>query len=324
MSKKDTLTKKYLSQNTVFADAFNYYLFNGKQVIKPGDLKAQDPTEIAVIQKYGKIFPSQKMRDILRLCTIKHSKYATLVLLGIEAQAHVHYAMPVRDYLYDALNYAAQVESIQKHHMQANDLKDGAEFLSGFTKKDRLIPVITLCICFDKTKWDGPRSLYEMFGKVDPRIRQYVDDYRLNLITPSEIPDFTKFASQLGIVLEMIQNADDKKRMRAIIETRKEYQSVDVDTVNLINTYTTVKISTDEVDGGKINMGNAIQEMIEDGRKEGRTEGRKEGRAEERKEMSKAIADEIKKLRASGMPADQILQKIERDANRNARTRKKG
>ncbi len=122
----------------------------------------------------------------------------------------------------------------------------------------------------------------------------------------------------------MIQNADDKNRMRAIIETRKEYQSVDVDTVNLINTYTTVKISTDEVDGGKINMGNAIQEMIEDGRKEGRKEGQKEGRAEERKEMSKAIVDEIKKLRASGMPADQILQKIERDANRNARTRKKG
>ena len=296
----------------MFADAFNYYLFNGKQVIKPDDLKAQDPAEIAVIQKYGKVFPSQKMRDILRLCTIRHSKYATLVLLGIEAQANIHYAMPVRDYLYDALNYAAQVESIQKHHLKTNDLMDSADFLSGFTKNDRLIPVITLCICFDKANWDGPRSLYEMFGKVDPRIRQYVDDYKLNLITPNEIQDFTRFASDLGIVLEMIQNADDKHRMRDIIETRKEYQSVDVNTVNLINTYTTVKISTKETDGGKVNMGNAIQEMIEDGRKE------------ERKEMSKAIVDEIKKLRASGMPAEQILQKIEQSANRNARTRKKG
>ncbi len=315
MSKKDTLTKQYLGQNKVFADAFNYYLFHGEQVIKPGDLKEQDPTEITVIQKFGKVFSNQKMRDILRLCTIRHSRYATLVLLGIEAQANIHYAMPVRDYLYDALNYAAQVESIQKRHLEVNDLKDGTEFLSGFTKKDKLIPVITLCICFDKTKWDGPRSLYEMFGKVDPRIKQYVDDYKLNLITPGEIPDFTKFASDLGIVLEMIQNADDKGRMRAIIETRKEYQSVDVNTVNLINSYTTVKISTNEVDGGKINMGNAIREMIEDGR----MEGLKEGRVKERTEL----ADEIKKLRASGMPADQILQKIEQIVNRNARTRKK-
>ena len=187
------------------------------------------------------------------------------------------------------------------------------------SKKDRLIPVITLCICFDKTNWDGPRSLYEMFGKVDPRIKQYVDDYKLNLITPGEIPDFTKFASDLGIVLEMIQNADDKNRMHDIIKTRKEYQSVDINTVNLINTYTTVKINTNEVNGGKVNMGNAIREMMEDSRMEGRKEGLKEGRVKERTEL----ADEIRKLRASGMPADQILQKIEQSVNRNARTRKK-
>ncbi len=100
------------------------------------------------------------------------------------------------------------------------------------------------------------------------------------------------------------------------MKTRKEYQSVDISTVNLINSYTAVRISTDEADGGKVNMGNAFQELIEDGRKEGRKEGRAEGRKE--------IADEIKKLRASGMPADQILQKIEQSVNRKARTRKKG
>ena len=54
-------------------------------------------------------------------------------------------------------------------------------------------------------------------------------------------------------------------------------------------------------------MCKAIQDMLE----------------EERKEMSKEIADEIKKLRACGMSADQILKKIERDARRNARVRKK-
>ena len=51
MSKKDTITKQYLGQNAVFADAFNYYLFNGKQVIKPNDLEEQDVAEIAILRK---------------------------------------------------------------------------------------------------------------------------------------------------------------------------------------------------------------------------------------------------------------------------------
>ena len=207
--------------------------------------------------------------------------------------------MPIRDYLYNALNYAAQVEEIRKKHIEANDLTDPAELLSGFTKKDKLIPVITLCICFDKAKWDAPRSLYEMFGKVDPRIRQYVDDYRLNLITPGEIKDFGKFTSELGLLLEFIQYSDDKKRMSDIMETRKEYRSVDVRTVDLINTYTAANISTKAADEeGRVNMCTAFKEIREDARAEGHTEERTE------------IIDYIKKQQASGVSPEQILQSI--------------
>ena len=34
MSKKDTVTKAFMRENTVFADAFNYLIFNGKKVIE--------------------------------------------------------------------------------------------------------------------------------------------------------------------------------------------------------------------------------------------------------------------------------------------------
>ncbi len=132
-----------------------------------------------------------------------------------------------------------------------------------------------------------------------------------NLITLDEIKDFSKFTSELGIVLEFIQNSDDNRRLHDIIESHEKYRSVDVDTIDLINTYTSTNIATKNVDGGKIDMCKAIQDMME--------ESRVEGRAEERKE----IADEIKTLRASGMSADKILKKIERDASRNARARKK-
>ena len=79
MGKKDTITKNYLTRPDIFADAFNYYLFGGKKVIKPKDLEEQNTTELAVIKKMGRLFTNQKMRDVLKLCTIRRSRYATLV-----------------------------------------------------------------------------------------------------------------------------------------------------------------------------------------------------------------------------------------------------
>ncbi len=275
MGKKDILTKQYLAQNNVFADAFNYLLFMGEKVISAKDLKEQDSTELTVIHKMDRLFSNQKMRDVLKLCNIKHSKFATLVLLGIEGQANIHYAMPVRDYLYDALNYASQVETIRKTHEEVGDLK-GDEKLSGFSRKDHLTPVITLCICFDKKKWDAPRSLYDMFGYIDPRIKEFVDDYRLNLITPCEISDFKKFNSGLGFLLEFINNSNDKDSMRDIIRARED-ESIDVKTVDMINIYTGTKISTENAKGGQVKVCQALKEIMEEERIEGRTEGRDEG-----------------------------------------------
>ena len=274
MGKKDTLTKKYLSRPDIFADAFNYFLFDGRKVIKPKELQEQDSTELAVINKLGKLFTDQKLRDVLKLCTIRRSRYATLVLLGIEGQDKISYVMPVRDNLYDAINYYAQVQEISRNHKETGDLKDSAEFMSGFTKSDKLLPIITLCICFDKAKWDAPKSLHEMFGKIDPRLTPYINDYKLNLITPDEIKDFTKFTSGLGLVMEFIQNSDDKKRMRDIINSNEKYKSVDEDTVDIITTYTNTKITKkDRTKGGKINMCTAIQEWMEDEKIKGRVEG---------------------------------------------------
>ena len=49
MGKFDILCKKYMSNNEVFADAFNYLLYNGKQKIKPEDLKINIITFIVLI-----------------------------------------------------------------------------------------------------------------------------------------------------------------------------------------------------------------------------------------------------------------------------------
>ena len=73
MSKKDTVTKAFMRENTVFADAFNYLIFNGKKVIQPEQLQELDTTELVQLIAKGKNNKNesvQKYRDILKAAVI--------------------------------------------------------------------------------------------------------------------------------------------------------------------------------------------------------------------------------------------------------------
>lgn len=61
------------------------------------------------------------------------------------------------------------------------------EFLSGFRKDDRLLPVVTVVIYFGAEEWDGPLSLHEMYSDCSEEILRYIMDYRVNLITPNSL-----------------------------------------------------------------------------------------------------------------------------------------
>lgn len=58
----------------------------------------------------------------------------------------IHYAMPLRNMIYDALSLLARVRMKQAEHLQNNDLQDADEFLSRFSRTDRIDPVVTLVI----------------------------------------------------------------------------------------------------------------------------------------------------------------------------------
>ncbi len=119
-------------------------------------------------------------------------------IIGVENQTDIHYAMPVRCMIYDALNYGKQVREAAKKHKKKKDLIYSEEFLSGFTKEDKLTPVITMTLYWGAEKWKAPRSIYEMFPEIGQDILKYVSDYKLNLIIPEEITDFDKFKTSLG------------------------------------------------------------------------------------------------------------------------------
>jgi len=97
----DTLAKQYMSDNRVFADAFNFYLYSGRQVIQPGNLHPMDTTAIAVpFGNGGKRHPVQKYRDVIKYLTAMEDGEMAYLVLGIENQANIHYAMPPRNLLY--------------------------------------------------------------------------------------------------------------------------------------------------------------------------------------------------------------------------------
>ena len=98
MGKKDTSTKAYMSDPKYFADAFNSGVFGGKQVVKADSLMLQemDPTEWSVVIANDTKDIVQKVRDVLKKSIVMNDGNVSYLLLGIENQSEVHYAMPVK------------------------------------------------------------------------------------------------------------------------------------------------------------------------------------------------------------------------------------
>ena len=263
-----------------FADCFNHYLYAGKQVIKPEQLKPWESTELTVIPKDDTIETSEKYRDVLKQCVIMEDDRATYLLLGIENQSDIHYALPVKNMNYDALNYAKQVADIARRHRQEKDVKNSGEYLSGFTREDKLKPIIGLTVYFGAKPWDGPRSLKEMFEKIDESIMQYVEDYKVHLLVPKEIQDFEKFSTDFGKVMKYIAISEDRDAL-AKLQEDDAFRSVDADAVRLLNVCTNSNIKVMEGES-KVDMCSGLKALLEEKESEGREKGREKGREEGR------------------------------------------
>ena len=274
MGTKDSKAKEYLSDNARFSEICNYVLFDGEKVIKPEDLKECDTTE--VLSVFGidkKQIVKQKWRDLLKSVSVKHTGQMYVILIGAEAQTDIHYAMPVKTMIYDALNYGEQVNEAKKCHWKNKDYRSSDEFLSGFTLDDKLTPVITITLYLGTTQWDGPRSLAEMMPQMDERILPFINDYRINLLNPLEITDFSKFETGLRPLFELLKNASDEEKLNDLITKDETFTRVDVETVAAINLFVGTDIKYDEKEE-VVNMCKAW----DDHKKRGIQEGMKQGR----------------------------------------------
>ena len=297
MGKPNIVTKDYMQDPQHFADAFNYYAFDGRQVVRAEKLSEADPTELAIIFSEDKKEFVEKFRDVLKQCILMEDDKISYLMIGIENQTDIHYAMPVKNMIYDALEYGKQVSRRAKEHKEAKDTK-GAEFLSGFTKEDKLKPVITLVVYWGTKEWDAPRSLKEMFEDVSEDVLQFVSDYKVNLIVPKEIKDFTKFKTELGVALKYISVADQDEVASALAK-EEGYQIIEANTARLLGEVAGMNIEVKEGEK-KVNMCKAFQDMTDKAMEKGRAEGRAEGK----------IIATIQTARRYGVPEHQIMKDL--------------
>ena len=293
MGNKDTVTKEYLQDADIFADVFNFHLYGGAQVIRPERLKPLDTSLVALpYGADGTPAPTQRFRDVAKLVTAKEDGNAAYLILAVENQTVQHNAEPVRIMLYDALQYASQIDQAAKTHRKTEKRPSQAvDFLSGFYLTDRLLPVITLTLHFASDPWTAPRDLHGMLA-ADESILRHIPNYRIHLVTPSEIPDgdFARFRTELGVALKYIKYAKDSRNLMRTASVDAAFQNVSKRTFDLINVLTNSNLIYPK---GKEhgNMCKAIEDLIKEGRKE--------------------LEEKIKELEKKGQEAESKAQKAE-------------
>ena len=282
MGLADIKTREYMADPARFADVFNYAVYGGRQVIRKDELSPMDSTTVAAPFGAKGSTGVQRHRDGLRLWQIMRDNRAVYAVMGLENQTDVHYAMPVRNMLYDAMSYAGQVSGSKSARESAR--RSGAEYLSGFGKQDKLLPVVTLVVHFGTKPWDGPLSLRDMLAEHDEELLKLVPDYKVNIVEPSamEEGEFHKFRTELGLVLGYIKHAGNKDALACYVEGDQRFRNIGAQSAHLINVVTDSEFKL-EPGKERVDMCQAIKDM--------KAESYESGRADERRHMSKAIRD---------------------------------
>jgi hypothetical protein len=277
LGEKNDVTRKYIQQNRIFADAFNFFMYGGKQVIDPESLQEMDTQENVILRgnKTGKRQTKQRTRDLVKLVSVMTNKDGAYMILAVENQSDVHYAMPVRAILYDSMQYTKKVEEVVAGYKTSGNQHglSADEYLSRFRKGDTILPVVTLVIYFGEKEWDGPMSLHDMFPTKDTDLLAFVPDYKLNLLAPCFIKDedFNRFNSSLREVMSFIKYSKNKKKAQELVEKDEAFRHVDKDAVEVINACTGAKLPVREEER-VVDMCQAIKELMEDAAAEARAE----------------------------------------------------
>ena len=210
MNKKDLLEKDYFTSNPTFAALLNYFLNDGKNIIKEDDLEELDTNLVL-----NNPTLSYRQRDIFKKAVMKTDGKKTYLLLGIENQTKDDFYMVIRNMIYDSLSYHNQIGNIEKKNK--NDT----------IKVKKLYPIITIVIYYSHKKWKSPKSLHDLILIEDNNILKYIPDYKLNLIEPysMEDADFNKLSNDLRLLFEFIKYSGNQDKLDLLLNNNDKHHS---------------------------------------------------------------------------------------------------
>lgn len=291
----DIAAKELMKNNTFFADAVNFYLYNGKKVILPENLYEADSAQAIMISVDSKKpIGKERYRDVVKKIEKSGKTDRIVFMTGFENQSYVNRAMPVRNMLYDSLSYIMQVKEKSK----------GSDFFTDLPKDEKLIPVITIVINFGQEPWNEPLSLHELIDCKDKEFFEYLPNYHLHLIDPHKMSDneINMFDSNLREIFLCVKYSKDKTKFMDMIRNNEDrFNTLDKSALEFLRTFTSFKIPANSQGG--VNMCQAIKELMEDARMEGIKEAEEKAKIAiieaTRQAEEKAVIETHKKTRQS-------------------------
>ena len=281
--KPDIVVKNYWRNNEQFADFFNAVLFDGKEIIKADELEDIDTEESSILEHKYYAESIGAARDNVKIRKKSTIYNVELVILGMEGQERIHYAMPMRVMGYDYGTYKKQYDDNAKKYKNANGMSRD-EYMSKMKKMDKFIPVITIVVYYGENPWDGALSLHEMLN-IPKEVEPFVNDYKMHLIEARKNNLKLHNINNIDLfnLLEILLNKDEK--LKETKEKAIQYASehdVDKSVIMTVAGAANCKMDYDMIAGkGSVDMCTVFEETRFEGRLEGRLEGKLEGRAEE-------------------------------------------
>lgn len=308
MGRKEHPLISYYQKNQNFAELMDGWLFHGEGRILVEQIADQDRR---FLTRSGRKVYRERYRD---LC--KEVEGVELhLLIGVEHQEHVHYAMPVRMMDYDCIAYMTQWTEIAGRHEAARDLS-GDERLSGFARADRLLPVLSLVLYCGSDPWGGAESLHELLelGRVPEELRKYIADYPLHILDVCHTADerLMEFPTDVRALFFFLKYREDPENLRKSLSKIGEVRRSTCDAIADCVGERRLKYVRKAEEGGKVKMCKAIDLLIADGEKR----GMELGAARERKNTERE-RNNAERERRRAEKAEARVRELERMMDRS-------
>ena len=284
--RKDISWNVFFEKNERFADFINANAFNGKAFVKAKDLSPVDSKAIQTASAIG------KGNTFYRDGTRKVAFGIHFAIVDLEYQETVNYAMPLTIMHYELAEYERQKRAIsreikeeyqhrERSHSTTMATLTSGEYLYGFKKDNRLYPMVTFLL-FTGEEWDGAKELKEIFDfeGIPQEMQELVQNYKVHLVDIRKIEDTSVFRTDIKQVFDFIKYANDKERLRELVQTDTHFSHLSEDTYDVIQKYGKVtglnkeKYKNEE---GEINMCKAMDDWAKEEREIGLKEGLREG-----------------------------------------------